>query len=147
MVKYYKNIEELPIYNFNKVLETGDLKWIVASGDITHTANVVWDTIIDEYSEYVGFSQSYIDYMAFSKKAALLTIQAYLEDKRHLITFAKVAQQQADAALGETENDFEKSVAIVSKYMGYRVDAKKTSVKEFYSIIKLMKDGKQENTK
>jgi len=142
MVKYYKSIDELSIFNFNKVIETNDLKYIVKEGVTDNKASIVWDIIMDEYIDYVGLSKSYLDYMRYEKKAALLTCQAYLENKLYLLNFVAIAKQQAQDALGTHKEDFMESVGIVSKYQGYRVNPKEYTVKEFYSIIKLMSNGK-----
>lgn len=141
MIKYYKSIEELPIYNFNKVIETGELKYIVEKGIIDNKASIVWEIILEEFTEYVGFSDSYKEYMRYSKKSALLICQAYLENKMYLIAFARAAEKQAEAALGTGKQDFAKLVKMLSKFIGYRIDTKKETVKDFYAIIKLMEDG------
>jgi len=145
MVNYYKTIEELPIYNFNKIIKEGNLSFLLKSGVITDEADFIWENIIDEFTKYVGFSKSYEDYMRFKKEEALLICQAYLEDKKYLLNFARVAAIQAEESLGKNEEDFEKSVALVSKYMGFRVNTKETTVKEFYSYVKIIEDGKEKN--
>ena len=141
-MEFYKNIEELPVYNFNKITETGNLSYLFVNGKLGNNADLIWDGIMKEFFDYVGISESYKAFMEHSRNAAILTCRMYLENRKDLINFIDIENLQAKESLSDVKEDFTKTVMIISKNMGFKVDPKTTTVKEFYSMVKIMSDGK-----
>lgn len=56
----FKNCDELPKYNFDKIQENGDLKWLVAGYNGYNDVNLPedsserWNEIVREYGEIIG---------------------------------------------------------------------------------------------
>ena len=55
-MKYYKSCDSLLLWNFFKVIETGDFKYLVITDDyenleLKEDLGDLWDSIIHEYSE------------------------------------------------------------------------------------------------
>lgn len=60
MRKYYRNCDELPIYNFFKIKETNDLSYLYLDFDEYNEVEVeekmkdVWESLLEEYSNLTG---------------------------------------------------------------------------------------------
>ena len=79
-------------------------------------------------------------------KITKLIISRWLQDDKSLESIIKIEQQRLNELTGKKKkkSTFEEDVAIIEKYRGIGIDIKKTSVKMFYTYIKLMeKDGKE----
>ena len=85
-------------------------------------------------------------YLQLNILAIRLYYEAYSNNQRHKKTLAKVKELEANALLKEhVKEDFNVLCAMISKYQGYRVDPKSTSVREFYSYIELINKESSNN--
>lgn len=128
----YNSIETLPIYNYNKIIETGDfIKFGVQTPED-------WEKIEKEFFTQIGYSEKYFEIMRIKADLVLTKAKYYKTNNKALKTLIEVKKTKLAQTIGEqTGGDFSLMVAQVSKFMGFRVDPKKTSVKEFYGYIKL----------
>ncbi len=154
--KIYKSIEEMPIYNFHKIMtekDTDALKWMLYKPDEfvikpkeIERVGKQWIKLYDEYLEHFGISKQYEKVMNQEDKITKLIISRWLQDDKSLESIIKIEQQRLNELTGKKKkkSTFEEDVAIIEKYRGIGIDIKKTSVKMFYTYIKLMeKDGKE----
>ncbi|MEZ7496472.1 hypothetical protein QO206_13320 [Leeuwenhoekiella aequorea] len=63
-IRLYTNCDELPMWNFEQVRKTGDLKWLVYLFDgfgeveVPEDAPMVWDNILSQYSELTANNET-----------------------------------------------------------------------------------------
>ena len=154
--KIYKSIEEMPIYNFHNIMtekDTDALNWLLYKPDEfvikpkeIERVGKQWIKLYDEYLEHFGISKQYEKVMNQEDKITKLIISRWLQDDKSLESIIKIEQQRLNELTGKKKkkSTFEEDVAIIEKYRGIGIDIKKTSVKMFYTYIKLMeKDGKE----
>lgn len=135
----YTTLEDLPIYNWFKVSETNDYKWLLKSYDKDHKEDLrpLFDQMNQEFLDIFGPSSEREKLMSLYKR--LIKHKAdYILGKKHVINYIKVIEFQL-MQLGQ-DNTKKQSVfeicAIISKEQGYNVDPKQTNVITFYSILK-----------
>jgi len=128
----YNSIETLPIYNYNKIVETGDFKkYGVQSAED-------WDKIEREFFNQIGYSEKYFEILRIKADLAITKAKYYKTNNKSLKTLIEVKKAKLNQITAEqTGGDFGLMVAQVSKFMGFRIDTKEISVKEFYNFIKL----------
>jgi len=152
-IELYKSIDDLPIYNFHKVMVTDDFRHLVKNkiSDKQYAFNIdkigkKWITFYDEYLDHFGLTKSHEKVIEQQTKIAILTIKRWEKNDKSMEAVIEIEKQKLNELTGKKKKDstFEEDVAIIEKYRGIGMDAKKTSVKMFYTYIKLMeKDGKE----
>lgn len=156
-IEMWQSIDTLPIYNFHKVMKNADFKPLI-KGEITEKKYKIyiekilkhWEVLYDEYLDHFGLDETLRRVMEIENKIAQLKIERWLEDEKSLESVIKIEQQKLEEIKGKKTKgtSFEEDVAIIEKYRGIGLDSKKTSVKMFYTYIKLMnKDGKKDKRK
>lgn len=139
---YYSSIDELPCWNFDKVIETGDFSFLCKDGE-HHTDNLagVWHDIYDEFIQAFGVSEAFKMYINKMQQFVEHLDNAINGGDRSQLTMAEVRRRQAEDYM-KTQQVGEVSIyAIVSKYMGFPCRPKEVTVKEFYEYLKMAKNG------
>lgn len=144
-LEYYKNLDELPVFNWFKLQETNDLAFLLlkkrkcSKTEISRLENVVRQ-LTDEYIDTFGISDEFRNILELKRDLLVKKIDLLLTGKRINKTFIAVLEDKLKAALNTKYKSDTASVSVyVSKYMGYQVNMKTISVKEFYSIINEIK--------
>lgn len=153
-IKLYQSIEELPIWNFDKMMKGETLKYICKDPNkykedeqTLIKAGEQWIKLYDEYLAHFGLSTSYEKILSQEDKITRLIIQRWLKEDKSLETIIKIEQGKLNELNGKKKNSstFEEDVAVIEKYRGIGIDVKKTSVKMFYTYVKLMEKDGQKN--
>jgi len=152
-VEFYNSIDDLPIYNFHKIMVSNDLRSLVKNklSDKQYKRNIdklgkKWVSLYDEYLDHFGLSKSYLKILELQTKIAKLICQRWEKDDKTLVSIIQIEQSKLNDLNGKKEKSstFEEDIAVIEKYRKIGLDAKTTSVKMFYTYIKLMEqDGKK----
>lgn len=152
-VEFYNSIDDLPIYNFHKIMVSNDLRLLVKNklSDKQYKRNIdklgkKWVSLYDEYLDHFGLSKSYLKILELQTKIAKLICQRWEKDDKTLVSIIQIEQSKLNDLNGKKEKSstFEEDIAVIEKYRKIGLDAKTTSVKMFYTYIKLMEqDGKK----
>ena len=150
--KYWESIEIMPLYNWHKCME-GELQYVQKELSLEFTEKdkvefeVAFEKLYTEFSDFKGVAKSKQKIFNAIKKKALLECDYLRTGNRMNITLIEIEEQKIKTIQEEqTESSqfsIEKSLVVLSKWLGYRLDWKQVSVKEFYIIIE--EYGKQDN--
>lgn len=132
----YNSIENLPIWNYNKILESGDFKkYGVKSAED-------WENIEREYFTQIGHSEKYFEILRIRTFIALNKVKYYTTGDSFLKTLIEVEKEKLKDVIGtEKGGDFYFMTSQLSKFMGFNIDVKVTTVKEYYNHLKLAQNG------
>lgn len=138
--RYYQSIEDLPVWNWWKIHETKDLKYILkVDKKLTKHSNDIFDSIYSEFIRTFGVSENYKQYLEKLVEIEIAEIDMLLNDDRALETFIDIMKIELDELKGAGGNSTYMDAAIaVEKNMGFKLNSKETSVFEFYSYIKAL---------
>jgi len=146
MTNHYTSITEIPIYNFDVLCKTGDFNYLLKDGnsklpeDLDEVA--LWSNIYNEFLDTFGLSKDFHKYLKLRAKATRLYKEALVDGKKHLVTFAKLADLQALDAIKTVEvGDLSTTSAALSKHLGFRINPMEIPVKEYYAYIHQPKDN------
>lgn len=152
-IDLYKSIDDLPIYNFHKVMLSDDFRFLVKHkiSDKQYAFYIdklgeKWVSHYDEYLDHFGLSKAHSKIIDQQTKIAKLIIKRWEREDKSLESVIEIEQMRLKELSGKREkkSTFEEDIAVIEKYRGIGMDAKKTSVKMFYTYIKIMeKDGKE----
>lgn len=143
-LKYYKSIDEMPVYNWFKIQETNDITFaLIKKKSITKREFRVLEqalqTITNQYIDTFGISEHYKHILRLQGELKCLEIDLICTNERKYNTFINIKKAELKKAL-ETANKGETTSVKVhaEKYMGRKIDMRTTSVREFYEILKEM---------
>jgi len=142
MPAYYENIDEMPVYNWFKIAETADLKFMKASSRTKFDPKIAskkYEEIQRQYFDEFGFGESYEKTLITRANIVNLKIEKAITGNNFLINFIKQAEIDLKDSFRHAEkiNILETKIH-VEKYIGFRLNDREVSVKEFYTYLNVM---------
>lgn len=171
MKNYYDSIHNLPYFYWDMINKSSDntkeckqcnscksdckfkflMKEEISNGNkIPKNVNLenVWGKIFNEHLDMFGKNEAFDEWIELKKEYVKLSTRAYLNDEGHLITLAEVKERQAEELLNSVVGgSLSETIAIVSKFMGRRVNPMTETVAEVYGCIQLMEKSKPKSEK
>jgi hypothetical protein len=142
--RYYQSVEELPVWNWWKIHETRDLKYLLKQNKkLTLHADAIFDKIYSEFISIFGVGENYKQYLEKLKEIAIAEIDMVLYKDPSMETFIDIMKVELEEIKNANSGGTYMDTAIaVEKSMGFKLNTKEISVKEYYSYIKsLEKNG------
>lgn len=140
--KVWGSIEEMPIYNWIKILEMGDLKWLfINKGRVTQKTADHWLNLQDEYINEFGLDEGYKQQLRLMRKLNDLNIQFVLTRDRSLLNLINMTEADLTGSKVTKATSFYQVLDHVEKYKGFAIDPKTTSVMKWYYSLKNMSNG------
>ncbi|MBK6836811.1 MAG: hypothetical protein IPG89_22150 [Bacteroidetes bacterium] len=140
-MKFYESIEDMPIYNWFKV-NNGDMRFMLIKQTAKYDgkkAREYFDKIYSEYIDVFGISESYLKVIELKKQISVLNIEMAITGDRILKNFIKMAQVELNQINSKTNKTNTNEVKVhLEKYLGFRLNEKETSVKEYYTYLNVM---------
>lgn len=133
MLKYYRNCDEMPIFNFFRVLESKDFSYMYLDYDGYNTVkiekgiNEVWDKIYQEYLNLVGDNTTIIYYN-------LVNDLLYLETR---YSIASSLLQQI--LMGRMSDEMLRAYILELRKWNYKIDEKKPLTKELERMVRQLR--------
>lgn len=135
--EYWDSIEDFPLYNWIKC-NKGEFKYTrINKNGNKKKDQETWVKLYDEYLAYFGLSKLYEKYLLASKKKALLQSEYVITKdafKKTEIDLQNAKIKSLEVYFGDGQK-LEVVLMWLSKFLGYKVDQKKTSVKEYFILI------------
>lgn len=143
---YYNSIDNLPCYNFDKIISSGDYSFLfIGEPDKSvkpAELESVWENIYDEFIKEFGISEQYKLYLETMGLYVQHLDAAYNGGDKSQLTMAEVRKREAEGLL--SKNDSKLSIySVVSKFMGFPCRAHELTVKEFYNHLRFMANTKE----
>lgn len=141
-LNYYKSIEELPVYNWFKIQETNDLRHILKKyGEVSKKELFELEKAItsltDQYIDTFGISYEFRQQLELKRDIRVMEIDFFLTQDKFKLTFINHKKAQLKVLVTRINKAETGNVKVyVSKYMGFQVDYKKMSVREFYETLR-----------
>jgi hypothetical protein len=146
---FYNSIDNLPIWNFYKVKETGDLSYMFIDEALHGKAMTqkvakelfeAWKAIDDRFLFEYGLTEQYVNRMIIEKKILQLELDVLINNdsitrsrlKAEKAKIEGVKEQEGKANLVEV-------IVNVEKFMNFSIEEKKVCVSKFFGYIELMK--------
>lgn len=146
--RYYNSIDTLPVFNWFKVIETGDLKNLVMNPHEVSPKRLkdqelasIWHKIYSEFIDTFGVDDTYKEILLLRCEVDYYKNLMVLEEDRSMLNFIRRAEKQLEALLKDNhETKYDMTSVYVEKYMGFKIDKRSLSVKEYYGYLKAMEE-------
>jgi len=146
---YYRDdiwltIEEMPIHNWIKTCETGDLKFLFKKekGRVTPTIGKHWLELQQQYIDEFGLDENFKEELRIKKELVNLNCDFVIKRDRFLLNLIKIKELELEQLGVKKSYSFYQIKDYLEKYKGFRINPKETTVIEWYHALKNMsKDG------
>lgn len=148
----YKSIDEMPVYNWFKINESNNVKWLLKQDRELTEMEVnelldQWQTVFFEWIDTFGIPDKMRQVLELKRDIWVLEKEMYLEKDPSKQTFIDIKKYELEQLLKAEEKEHHETANVIKahieKFMGFRVPEKETSVKEFYSYLELVKRANQ----
>jgi len=146
-MKCWTDISEMPVWNYHKVLQTQDLRYLMKQPGAKLTAKQQgelkgqWKKLQDAYIDKFGVSKRYaaierkrlgierliLQHLATGDKALLPVIEIRKKELREMLAGEKSEKQQS----------FEEQVVAIEMYFRFPIDTRKVSVVRYYTYLQV----------
>lgn len=143
-IDYYKSIDELPLKNWNKIQRLNDLSYLLKNfhainEDQRRELEAAFDVIWKEYVDTFGVSDSMRHIFELRRDIMVDKCDMFIYNDRSKLTFIRIKEAELEKIISRQQVEkYDTTRAYVEKYMGFRIDDEKITVKEYYSYLKLM---------
>lgn len=161
-MKYFESLDDLPIYNFWKVRETGDLVYLFEEwkSDQAEAASKrrVWRSVLAdtwrkmdaEFIENFAMTDEFFNRLLIEKKIINLQLEYMISKSSVVRARLKGEQQKLELNYHNEESKpvkLHEFIAGIEKYIGFQIDEKKISTNKVYSYVNQMKEQSRLNEK
>lgn len=147
--RVWPSIEEMPIYNWIKTLETGRLEWIFREGKGRVTKKIAehWLNLQQQYIDEFGLDENFKQRIRLQKKLIALNLEFVETRDRFLLNVIRMTEADLETQGQEKAIKFYQILDHVEKYKGFAIDPHKTSVIKWYYSLKNMTSSGKEDTR
>lgn len=143
----------IPLYNWERIIEDGEIKYLIAK-DSQRNYHVnpsrfvtAYDTISDQYLKDLGVDLMTDELYALMQHR-IEARERYVNGDKSALNFIRMYDSQIkDLKSDEAKADLVKQRMSVSKWFRQPIDPRKTTLKEFCKIIKLMREETEQMIK
>jgi hypothetical protein len=139
-VNTWQDIENMPIYNWIKILETGDLKYLFKNekGRVTKALGRLWLDLQQQYINEFGLDQNFKQQIRLKRELLELNADFIITRDNFLLNLIRIKETDIRELNGKKAFQFYEVLDHVEKYKGFQIDPKQTSVKKWYWTLKNM---------
>jgi hypothetical protein len=137
---YFDSIYNCPLINYDKVIQTGDSRYLYDRknwGNLPdERLDLVFDKIFWEYQEEKGLEENFKLSIEYKAKIEELKYREVTEGKGYKPQIARYETMLAGLRPKTKQQGISEKLAILSKYMGYQISPEITLI-EYIGIEKL----------
>ena len=148
-LQFFENLEEMPIFNWYNLPEWGDYNLLLKKGKNLHNKSNhkqfedVYLKLMQEYIDRYGVQNDTDMLFSYLRRKTDLTCQLILGGRKSLQNEIKLLEVEILALTPKETKDggtLYDSLAGLSKFMGFDIKAKKTSVVKYKSYFQLLEN-------
>lgn len=151
-LRLYRGVDDCKMWNFRKVLETGDLRYLYKLEDYYELPKQypelkVWEDLFWEYIEKKGLDHNFKMRIELKARIAILEYEQIFEGKKKdaIIEFSKLKLQELNNQFTKG-SDF-KNDAVLTKFIGVHVNPKTHTVADYIGFEKLLNEANEQARK
>jgi hypothetical protein len=143
---YYTTIEDLPVYNWNKIIEEQKYNYILLN-PLQKDYNVnkcknQFALIYEEFIDVFGINEQLRGIIELQNEITIHKIDIALGEKS-LEALLKLTETKLKKKLEKKESKGNLTKVYIEKFLGFRLNEKEVTVYEYYNYIKALENGEK----
>lgn len=134
----YNSIENLPIYNWNKINTTNDLRYLAKDYDNAKVDKTYYDMfsqIYNQYYQHFGISDNLREYLKAKSSIEVMKYDYVVTNNSILLSRINIKEEEIQKLYESNQQDFFEQVEILTRWRKIPIDTKTMSVVEFNTIL------------
>lgn len=141
-MNFYTSIDELPIYNWFKCIDKKEYTYVVKLGNATDDeCKEQFSKLYEEYIDTFGISQQLQGIIEKQNEILVLKIDKVLTEDRTLQFFIDMKELELKDLMEVKQTGINKNKVLIEKYLGFRLNEKEVTVKEYYEYLEALKEN------
>lgn len=145
-MELYKDISEFPTYNWFKCIDTKDYKYclikpIECNQEQVNECQEAFERYYCEYLDTFGVSEQLQDIIRLQNDILSLKIDMVLTEDKSMQFNIDMVQLQLNDKLNVKQSKTNTAKIAIEKYLGFRINEKEVSVKEYYDYLEAIKQN------
>ena len=136
---YFNSIDDLPIWNWWKIAETGNLIWLHKDADYTKTDYSLvslWNSLQNEYLDTFGITDEFEQILKLKKKWIIKKSDYLLTGERFKLNeISMIETDIQDAMNTKITVDKDDTIVMLETKLSRELNPKEISVKKYYNYI------------
>jgi len=137
---YFNSIEDLPIWNWWRIAESGNLIYLHKGNydkeDYTYEAYLLWNKLQNEYLDEFGITDEFRQILELKKKWIEKKADYLLTGERFKLTEIDIIEAEMSETMNtKVATKKEATIIMLEQKLGFALDEKKLSVKRYYNYI------------
>jgi len=142
----YTSIEDMPIYNWFKCIDTKDYSYCSSerkniTEDVLKECEIAFNTCYAEFIYTFGISPELAEIIRIKNKILILKIDIALTGDKSLENFIEIEEIQLNKRLEVKQTKTNTYKVAIEKYLGFRLNEKEVTVKEYYEYLQAIKEN------
>jgi|ERR1035437_3227372 hypothetical protein len=144
-MKYYKDISQLPLFNYIQIQESNDLRYMIIGVDYFDLPVVkekelsillpAFESINNQVTDFMGINDNMLDVLRLERDIILLQIESIETDNNNLDTIIEIKKLELAQIKPQTKQSIEHCVIMIEDIMKIAIDTTKISVKKYLQYI------------
>ena len=136
---YFNSIEDLPIWNWWKIAETGNLIYLHKDSNyskVDYSLIDLWNNLQDEYLDEFGITTEFREMLTLKKRWINVKSNFLITGERFLLNeIEEIEIDLKDNANTKVGHKKDETVIMLEQKLNFPLDPKKMSVKKYYNYI------------
>ena len=142
----YVSIDDLPMYNWKKIHDTDELKWLFVKKQEVENNELLerrWAAIYDEYLNEFGLSQEYKEILKVKRKIANLQADYIIKGDRIILNYINIEKNALESLYDSSKggSSFRESLVHLEKMQGIKINTKQITVADYYNYLRSIKNN------
>ena len=142
----YSSIDDLPMYNWKKIHDTNELKWLFVTKQEVENNELLerrWALIYDEYLNEFGLSDEYKEILKVKRKIANLQADYIIKGDRVILNFINIEKNALESLYDTSKkgSSFRDSLVHLEKMQGIKINTKQITVADYYNYLRSIKNN------
>jgi hypothetical protein len=144
----YESIDEMPIYNWFKCVELKDYSYCAKDKNKSdlEACQIRFSELYAEYIDTFGISQQLNDILSLQNEILVLKIDLTLTKDNGIKTFIELKELELADKLNIKQSKTNTAKVAIEKYLGFRINEKEVTVKEYYDYLQAIKEDNGRST-
>jgi hypothetical protein len=152
-LKCYRNIDELPVWNFLRILKTEDVRYLMVLEDYYQLPSIedmselneIWDEVSGQIIDINGINEDTQELFRLQKEIILGYINIHSTGDIGELTSLKIMQKRLErlSATSNKKVDFETLIVDMEVEFKMQFDLTKMTVSKFYKYINKYANGRK----
>lgn len=142
-LKTYRHIDKLPIYNWIKIHEEQNTKYVYITDEFdgleeTEKSQRAYSVLYEQFFNSFAITERLVEYLNAKKRMYIKLANAYINDDKSLLNFVQIEKRQIEDKYerGDTNIDYSTVLSELEFELKVQIDPHKMSVKSFFTHLK-----------